>query len=149
LTIEAERPGADGAGRRRLPLRRYIEQIEEMGQSGHGAGVAVTIEKKQQKWLEHLDNLGLDRAIFRYQGEMNHNEAGASAIARFTTDLKFIEFFLNAVMDPDELAILDRQFDEVADKVQRYPEFERRVRFEEAALTELEPLAALVEEVAS
>src|SRR5438128_6351160 len=75
---------------------------------------------------------------------MNHNEAGASAIARFKEDRDFIKFFLDAVFDPAELAGLDREFEEVAHKVRRFPEYERRLRFEQAALGELEPLVGLV-----
>ena len=137
---------ADGATvSRRLPLRRFREQLTELGKGERRGGPVVTITEVQRDWIEHLDSLGLDRALFRYQGEMNHNEAGASAIARFTKDLDFVDFFLKAVMDPAELAVLDREFEEVADKVRRYPEYERRLRFEEAALSELGPLAAEVE----
>lgn len=136
----------DGAtARRRLPLKRFRERINELGKAERRGGPVVTITEVQRDWVEHLDSLGLDRALFRYQGEMNHNEAGASAIARFTKDIDFVDFFLKAVMDPAELAVLDREFEEVADKVRRYPEYERRLRFEEAALAELEPLAAEVE----
>lgn len=144
LAFEAEVQGDDGLVRRRLPLRRFREQLAEIGKGERRGGPVVTMTETQREWIEHLDALGLDRALFRYQGEMNHNEAGASAIARFTKDLDFVAFFLNAVMDPAELAVLDHEFEEVADKVRRYPEYERRMRFEEAALTELEPLAALV-----
>jgi hypothetical protein len=144
LVFDVETSTQEGSSRRRLSLRQYREQLAELGKGGRGAPT-VTATEVQREWVEHLDSLGLDRALFRYQGEMNHNEAGASAIARFTKDLDFVAFFLNAVMDPAELGILDREFDEVADKVKRYPEYERRLRFEEAARTELEPLAAEVE----
>jgi hypothetical protein len=133
-----------GSARRRLPLRRFREHLEELKKSASHVKVELSMTEVQREWIEHLDKLGLDRALFRYQGEMNHNEAGASAIARFKEDRDFIKFFLDAVFDPGELSVLDREFAEVADKVSRFPEFERRLRFEQAALAELEPLDQLV-----
>ncbi|HJU24281.1 MAG TPA: hypothetical protein VJ891_17390, partial [Casimicrobiaceae bacterium] len=130
--------------RRRVPMQAFVESVEELGRGGGRNRPVVTTTRVQRTWMEHLDALGLDRALFRYQGKMNHNEAGASAIAQFKNDLDFIEFFLEAVMDPAELDTLDNELDEVANKVRRYPEYERRLRFEEAAVQELEPLAALV-----
>ena len=148
LTFDVAGASGDNHVRRRLPLRQFRESLGELSTSRRRGGVEVTLTDVQRDWVEHLDALGLDRALFRYQGEMNHNEAGASAIARFTKDLDFVAFFLNAVVDPSELAVLDREFEEVAEKVSRFPQYQQRVRFGEAALSELEPLATLVEEAA-
>jgi hypothetical protein len=145
LEFETEAVADGSTVMRRIPLRSFRERLNELSKGERRGRPVVTITDVQRDWIEHLDSLGLDRALFRYQGEMNHNEAGASAIARFTKDLDFVDFFLKAVMDPAELAVLDREFEEVADKVRRYPEYERRLKFEEAALTELGPLAAEVE----
>jgi hypothetical protein len=144
LTFEVDVAANGGIVRRRLLLRRFQEQLEEFRKTGGRTKLEVSTTNVQRDWVEHLDKLGLDRALFRYQGEMNHNEAGASAIARFKEDRDFIKFFLDAVFDSAELAVLDREFEEVADKVRRFPEYERRLRFEQAALRELEPLAGLV-----
>lgn len=149
LVFEVDITSDNGPGRRRLPLRRFREQLEEFKKTGGRNSLDISITEVQRDWVEHLDRLGLDRALFRYQGEMNHNEAGASAIARFKEDRDFIKFFLDAVFDPAELAGLDREFNEVADKVRRFPEYERRLRFEQAALEELEPLVGLVSAVAN
>jgi len=143
LAFEAEAVVDGAAVRRRIPLKRFREELEESTRTGPRA-LKISTTHVQRDWVNHLDELGLDRALFRYQGEMNHNEAGASAIARFKEDRDFVKFFLDAVFDPDELAGLDREFDEVADKVRRFPEYERRLRFEQAALRELEPLAGIV-----
>jgi hypothetical protein len=144
LNFEIDVASDGGPVRRRLPLRRFREQLEELRKSAARSKVEVSTTDVQRDWVEHLDRLGLDSALFRYQGEMNRNEAGASAIARFKQDRDFIEFFLNAVLDPAELDSLDREFDEVAEKVRRFPEYERRMQFEKAALTELEPLVDLI-----
>ncbi len=144
LAFEIDLTSDSGPARRRLPLRRFREQLEELKKTGAHTRVELSTTDVQRDWIEHLDKLGLDRALFRYQGEMNHNEAGASAIARFKQDRDFVKFFLDAVFDPGELSALDREFEEVADKVRRFPEYERRLRFEEAALGELEPLVDLV-----
>jgi hypothetical protein len=144
FSFDIETPAETGTVRRRLPLHRYKEQLEELRRSGTRGKLEVTTTGVQRDWVDHLDKLGLDRALFRYQGEMNHNEAGASAVARFKEDRDFIKFFLEAVIDPAELSALDREFDEVADKVRRLPEYARRLEFEKAALVELEPLVGLV-----
>ena len=130
----------DGS-RRRITLRRFREQVDELKRERR---VDVKFADTQREWLAHMDNLGLDPALFRFQATMNRDEAGASRLARFRDDLDFIEFFLDAVIDPAQLAVLDAEFAEVADKVQRYPETDRRLRFAEAAITHLEPLAAEV-----
>jgi hypothetical protein len=142
LVFDAPGSNDDEPIRRRLPLRKFREQLEELGR-GRG-GPAVSTTDTQRVWVEHLDKLGLDPTLFRYQGQMNHNEAGASAIARFTSDLAFIDFFVKAVMDPSELDILNQQFEEVAEKVRRYPEYELWLRFQRASLAEVEILAAAV-----
>ncbi len=149
LIFETDAATETGTTRRRVPMRRFQEQLEELKKSAGRARLELSTTTIQRDWVEHLDKLGLDRALFRYQGEMNHNEAGASAIARFKEDRDFIKFFLDAVFDPAELAGLDREFDEVADKVRRFPEYDRKLRFEQAALAELDPLAGLVAALAA
>jgi len=149
LAFEINASTEGGTIVRRLPLRRFREQLEELNKTGSRTKVEVSTTEVQRDWVDHLDKLGLDRALFRYQGEMNHNEAGASAIARFKEDRDFIKFFLDTVFDPAELAGLDREFDEVSDKVRRFPEYERRLRFEQAALGELEPLVGLITALAA
>lgn len=149
LAFEVDVAAEGGTVRRRLPLRRFQEQLEELKKAEARSKLEISTTNVQRDWVEHLDKLGFDRALFRYQGEMNHNEAGASAIARFKEDRDFIKFFLDAVFDPAELAVLDREFEEVADKVRRLPEYERRLRFEQAALSELEPLTGLVAALAA
>jgi hypothetical protein len=144
LNFHIEEPSEGGPVRRRIRKQVFEQRLAELAASPRRGAPEFTKAEKERPWVEHLEALGLDHALFRYQGEMNHNEAGASAIARFTKDLDFIAFFLDAVMDPGELSALDREFDEVSEKVRRFPEYERRIRFEEAALVELEPLAALV-----
>ena len=132
---------ADGA-RRKVPVRRYRDWLDGLRRDRR---VDVKFEDSQRGWLAHLDNLGLDPALFRFQAQMNRDEAGASNLARFRDDLDFIEFFLDAVIDPAQLGVLDNEFAEVADKVRRFPETERRLRFAEAAMAHLEPLAAEVQ----
>lgn len=138
LAFDAE--DADGA-RRKITARRFREQVDDLRRDHR---VDVKFEDTQRGWLAHLDSLGLDPALFRFQATMNRDEAGASRLARFRDDLDFIEFFLDAVIDPAQLGVLDNEFAEVADKVQRYPETERRLRFAQAAIAHLEPLAAEV-----
>lgn len=143
LSFDTEVSTEAGPVRRRLTLHRFKEQLDEL-ESSSRPKLEVSTTTGPRKWVDHLDKLGLDGALFRYQGEMNHNEAGASAIARFKEDRDFIKFFLDAVFDPAELDSLDREFEEVAGKVRRIPEYEQRLRFEKAAVDELEPLVGLV-----
>lgn len=137
LPIETQ--GSEGV-RRRERLRAFREWLNELAKTERRGGPSVTVVETQRDWLVHLESLGLDPAIFEYQARMNHDEAGASALARFRDDRDFIAFFLEAVMDPAELAPLDRQFDEAGEKVRMYPEFEHRLRFAQAVLGPLEPM---------
>lgn len=143
LSVDAIVEENGNATRRRYRLRQFRERLEESGRQ-RGAP-QTTVTDVQRDWVEHLDAVGLDHALFRYQADMNHNEAGASAIARFREDVDFVKFFLKAVFDPAELGVLDREFAQVADKVRRHPEYEQRLRFGQAALAELSPLVELVQ----
>ena len=113
------------------------------------AKLEVTTTNVQRDWVDHLDKLGSFAPSSAIRVKSNHNEAGASAIARFKEDRDFIKFFLDAVFDPVELASLDREYEEVADKVRRSRSMSGALRFEQAALRELEPLAGLVAALAA
>ncbi len=131
----------DGA-RHRIRLRAFREHLAELAR-GRGAPAVETFDV-QQRWVEHLDSLGLDRVLLRYMGEMNHSEAGASAIARWRTEVDFIRFFVKTVIDPGEVESLQGQIAATADKIRRLPDLERQLRFEQSIHAELGPLAESV-----
>jgi hypothetical protein len=81
LAFEIDVVSDTGSVRRRLPLRRFREQLEELRKMDTRTKLELSTTEVQRDWIDHLDKLGLDRALFRYQGEISHNEAGASAIA--------------------------------------------------------------------
>lgn len=131
----------DGA-RHRIRLRAFREELAALAR-GRGAPAVETFDV-QQRWVEHLDSLGLDRVLLRYMGEMNHSEAGASAIARWRTEVDFIRFFVKTVIDPGEVESLQGEIAATADKIRRLPDLERQLRFEQSVHAELGPLAESV-----
>lgn len=64
------------------------------------------------EWTRHLEQLGLDPELFRYQREMNADEGEAAGAFTFATDEAFVDFLLRAVIaeeDPREIADLVAQ----------------------------------------
>ncbi|OHV35943.1 hypothetical protein [Pseudofrankia sp. EUN1h] len=94
-----------------LPLRRdgrlvTLGGFREAMTRAHAADPALdlTWETHQGAWLEHLDALGLDPELFRYQRAMNAGEGEAAEAFAFTTDEGFVDFLLRAVTPPEDPA---------------------------------------------
>ncbi|WP_027940699.1 hypothetical protein [Amycolatopsis taiwanensis] len=93
---------ADG---RLLTMSAYAEQLE----AAHRAEpeLALFWTRRHHEWTEHLDGLGLDTELFRYQRAMNAGEGEAADAFSFASDEAFVEFLLKAVIaedDPRDLA---------------------------------------------
>jgi|GEM_PF-1743604 len=94
-----------------LPLRRdgrlvTLGGFRDAMTRAHAADPALelTWETHQGAWLEHLDTLGLDPELFRYQRAMNAGEGEAAEAFAFTTDEGFVDFLLRAVTPPEDPA---------------------------------------------
>jgi len=132
-----------------LPLRRDGRLVtlggfrEELTRA-HAAdpSLELTWETHQGAWLEHLDGLGLDPELFRYQRAMNAGEGEAAEAFAFSTDEGFVDFLLRAVTPPEDPAGVAEVVDGYAAKLAERAALAAERDFVAGAL---ERLAVLVE----
>lgn len=102
----------------------------------------VVTTDHQLKWHQHLESIGLDPELFRYQLAMNRREGAADEVFRFQRDADFVRFLLELAYDPraaDQIATnLQAQRDNLRDR----PVWELERRFVGEALELMRPLAA-------
>ncbi|RKN44795.1 hypothetical protein [Streptomyces hoynatensis] len=96
----ALRPRADGAsgarGRRRT-MKGFRDVLTETGKAY--PNLDVVWEEVHERWIEHLNRLGLDPELFRYQREMNADEGEAAGLFAVKNDSDFTDLLLRAVTD--------------------------------------------------
>ncbi|TDC67890.1 hypothetical protein [Streptomyces hainanensis] len=96
----ALRPRADGtsgaAGRRRT-MKGFRDVLTETGRAY--PNLDVVWEEIHERWVEHLNRLGLDPELFRYQREMNADEGEAAGLFAVKNDSDFTDLLLRAVTD--------------------------------------------------
>lgn len=137
-------------GIERLPIQGLAEPAESYDafrewlrdlQQRPGIGDVVYTEH-QRKWGVHLEQIGLDPELFRYQLEMNRREGAADELFRFRRDEEFVRFLLDVALDPSTADQVSSNLQAQRDNLQRRPHWEIEQRFLEAALAEVRPLAA-------
>ncbi len=146
--------GATGAGDiriltdgRRVSFPDFCEALDRLGrgeQPRHGPRPAVRPYRVQEDWVGHLNALGIDAEVVRYQLRMNRGESSANNFLAFATDRDFVRFLLDAVLDADSFAGLDASLAGVAAKIARAPDVDRELAFATAILGRLGPLAEAV-----
>lgn len=136
LPARAERDGS----KFKRQFGSYKEKLEEANRAHPELDLVWT--DVQRKWMEHLDALGLDPELFKYQREMNTDEGDADEVFAFRTHEAFIDFLLKAVTDregPNELAT---NVDRYAEKLRDRERLQLEQTFVDGALDRLRPLAA-------
>ncbi|GAA3989549.1 hypothetical protein GCM10022247_05210 [Allokutzneria multivorans] len=99
--------------------------------------------EKQGRWLERLDQLGLDPETFRYQRDMNAGEGEAADLFTFASDEAFVNFLLRAVLVPADTRGLAELIAEQSEKLAGREEMELERDFVAEALSLLTDLADL------
>ncbi|WP_256788488.1 hypothetical protein [Frankia sp. AvcI1] len=135
-----------------LPLTAEGRQLTLAGLRGrlhdaHEADPALdlTWETHQGAWREHLDAVGLDPELFRYQRAMNAGEGEAAEAFSFGSDEQFVDFLLRAVTPPEDPAGIADVVDGYATKLAERAALGAERDFVAGALTRLTPLADAVE----
>ncbi|WP_182663245.1 hypothetical protein, partial [Streptomyces calidiresistens] len=138
-------PAPDGSGApvsrgRRRTMRGFRDVLTETGRSH--PHLEVVWEEVHERWREHLEDLGLDPELFRYQREMNADEGEAAGLFAVRADSDFTDLLLRAVTDhrdTDGLADLVHGF---AHKLGRREELTAERDFTAGSLDLLERIAA-------
>jgi hypothetical protein len=123
-------------------LATFHEWLRQTAAAAPAAEVIYT--DNQRRWLEHLERLGLDPELFRYQIKMNLREGAADEAFRFGSAAAFVEFLLELAFDPSGADQLVGNLSELREQLSRRPEALLEERFLGAALAVLEPLASAV-----
>lgn len=111
--------------------------------NGH-PGAQVVVEEQHGKWNEHLERLGIDPELFRYQLRMNLREGAADEAFRFGTPLDFVHFLIELAFDSRHADQLARNLEELRDQFARRPQVELERSFVVEALAALSPLIGAV-----
>jgi hypothetical protein len=108
----------------------------------------MVIEDQPTKWADHLLRATpIDPEIFRYQRQMNADEADAESLfSGLRSDDDFVRFVVEAVHDPDQLDGFEELLAEYATQLGRRQELELEGRFCEEAAAALRPLGAAATE---
>ncbi|HEY8525256.1 MAG TPA: hypothetical protein VIL48_09845 [Acidimicrobiales bacterium] len=103
----------------------------------------LVVEDQPTKWADHLLRATpIDPEIFRYQRQMNADEADAESLfAGLRSDDDFVRFVVEAVHDPDQLNGFEELLAEYAAQLGRRHELELEARFCAEAAAALRPLA--------
>jgi hypothetical protein len=139
LPTRAER---DGSIHKRT-FASFKEQVEEANRAHPEIELSWT--DVQRKWTAHLDSLGLDPELFKYQREMNADEGDADELFAFRSHDAFVDFLLRAVTDREGPTELATNVDLYAEKLRDRERLRLEQTFVEGALDGLRPLAEAAE----
>lgn len=78
-------------------------------------------EETPRRWGEHLERIGLDPELFRYQLKMNAREGSADEAFRFRTTEEFVRFYLEVALDPTEADQVASNLEGFRAKLERRP----------------------------
>jgi hypothetical protein len=128
-------------GDRRVTRTGFRERLTALAKEH--PQLQLVIEDSPTKWAEHLLNATpLDPEIFRYQRQMNADEADAESLfAGVRTDDDFVRFVVEAVHDPEQLDGFDELLSAYAVHLGRHEDLTVEARFCAAAAAALRPFA--------
>jgi hypothetical protein len=102
-------------------------------------------EDNSNKWAEHLERIGLDPELFRYQLKMNAREGSADEAFRFRTAEEFVRFYLDIAFDTAEADLVSANLEGYRGKLERRPPLLREQGFLLEARGALLPLIAALD----
>lgn len=102
-----------------------------------------------RKWAEHLERIGLDPELFRYQLRMNAREGSADEALRFRTTDEFIRYYLGVAFDTEEADQVSANLQGFRDKLARLPALRAEREFLTEVRQHLVEVVSAIEDVAS
>lgn len=104
----------------------------------------VVQEESHKRWVEHLERLGLDPELFRYQIKMNLREGAADELFRFDRAVEFVRFLLELALDVTRADQVATNLGQLRERLTHRPALLLEEQFLRAVLAELEPLVGEV-----
>lgn len=144
LTLD-DLPTRDGD--RRVSRAGFRERLNALAREH--PELELVLEDSPTKWADHLlRSTPVDPEIFRYQRQMNADEADAESLfAGLKTDDDFVRFVVEAVQDPEQFDGFGDLLVEYATHLENREEREVEARFCAAATAVLRPLGDAYEEL--
>lgn len=123
---------------RRVNRRGFLSRLRAYDDD---QGLNIVIEEGRARWLQRLEALHLDPALYGYQLEMNKDEGGVEKLFQFKSDRDFVEFLVELTADAEQLDQVSANLAQLAAKFRDLPSSKLELAFVEGALRRLEPLA--------
>lgn len=104
------------------PVRSYDAFREWLDELRHRRPeLEAYYDDTARRWAEHLEKIGLDPELFRYQLKMNAREGSADEAFRFRTTDEFVRFYLDIAFDSAEADQVSANLQGFRDKLARLP----------------------------
>lgn len=125
------------------PVESFDAFREWLKDSSHGhSAQEIVYTENHAPWLSHLEKVGLDTELFRYQLLMNRREGAADEAFRFRRDVDFIRFLLQLAFEPETAQRIARNLESQRENLLARPTWELEQRFVGEALDDVRGLAA-------
>jgi hypothetical protein len=92
-------PMKDASGRQ-LTSAHFKDRLRNL--NAEHPELQLQIRETMTTWTAHLDELGIDTALHRYQARMNRSEGGIAKIFTFDSAATFVGFILDMVAAPSQ-----------------------------------------------
>lgn len=127
------------------PLGSFDNFRDWLRQSAHERPSAEIVETGNQRvWLEHLEAIGLDPQLFKYQLDMNRREGAADEVFRFGSANDFVRFLLELAFEPAAADQVVSNLAGLREQLLRRPQVMLELRFLATALAALHPFTVAV-----
>jgi hypothetical protein len=129
---------AHGLGSHPESFDAFRDWLREM--THRHPALEINYTESHASWQKHLEQLGLDPELFRYQLQMNRREGAADEAFRFSSAYDFVTFLLELAFDTATADQLAKNLEAQRDSLKQRPRFEAEQQFIVAALEQLHPL---------
>lgn len=127
--------GLAGGCRSLAELRGWLRDLQ-----ARRPELQIQWQEQPGAWRKHLEGLGLDPELFRYQLQMNEREGAADEQFRFGSAEAFVDFLLDLVFDAERAHQVSASLGEMRHQLARKPEKVLEHVFVCEAVLRLEPL---------
>ncbi len=121
ITCEVEQDGV--TKRRYVRLREFIRHLTDIEKN---SSVNLVTADRPRSWKEQLSRLALDPELFRYQVQMNSDEADADAFIKdMATSTGFVEKLQKTTTKPDDAKAVHQCLLSYSERISRRPALEQ------------------------
>jgi len=124
----------------------FVAWLRERGRERPNRELAI--EEGLNRWTRHLQDVGLDPELYRYQIKMNQREGAADELFRFSSAAQFVRFLLKLAFDPTQANQVAATLKELQTQLRELPGRQLERSFARAVQARLGPLVQASQQVA-